>query len=97
MKDFPDTCLLVDAVSSMAEQIEVDSCGIDFIMASTQKLGDFPLDFQLLVFQINLLKIEIINKATSLIFLLTKNIIPRIKLLTFYSSFVWIAKSFTLD
>ena len=48
MKNFPDTCLLVDAVSSMAGvRIEVDSCGIDFIMASTQKAWGLPAGFSI--------------------------------------------------
>ncbi len=46
MKKFPNTYLLVDAVSSMAGvKIEVDSCGIDFIMASTQKAWGLPPGF----------------------------------------------------
>ena len=48
MKSFPDTYLLVDAVSSMAGiKIEVDLCEIDFILASTQKAWGLPAGFSI--------------------------------------------------
>ena len=47
-KKYPDTYLLVDAVSSMAGiKIEVDSIGIDFILASTQKAWGLPAGFSI--------------------------------------------------
>ena len=46
--DFPDVCLLVDAVSSMAGiKIPVDDCNIDFILASTQKAWGLPAGFSM--------------------------------------------------
>lgn len=43
---FPDVIWMVDAVSSMAgAKIEVDSLGIDFIFASTQKAWGLPAGF----------------------------------------------------
>mgnify|MGYP006181673103 CR=1 FL=1 len=48
MKNFPDTYLLVDAVSSMAGvKIEVDLWEIDFILASTQKAWGLPAGFSI--------------------------------------------------
>ena len=66
MKNFPDTCLLVDAVSSMAGvKIEVDSCGIDFIMASTQKAWGLPAGFSIACVSDKFIEksSEIINKG----------------------------------
>ena len=48
LKKFPDVCFLVDAVSSMAGiKIEIDKCGIDFILASTQKAWGLPAGFSI--------------------------------------------------
>ena len=48
LRDFPDVYLLVDAVSSMAGiEIQVDSCDIDFILASTQKAWGLPAGFSI--------------------------------------------------
>ena len=48
LKNFPDVYLLVDAVSSMAGiELQVDSCEIDFILASTQKAWGLPAGFSI--------------------------------------------------
>ena len=48
MKKFPDTYLLVDAVSSMAGiKIDVDALGVDFILSSTQKAWGLPAGFSI--------------------------------------------------
>ena len=66
MKSFSDTYLLVDAVSSMAGvKIEVDSCSIDFILASTQKAWGLPAGFSIASVSDRLIKrsSEINNKG----------------------------------
>ncbi len=48
MKKFPNTYLLVDAVSSMAGvKIDVDATGVDFILSSTQKAWGLPAGFSI--------------------------------------------------
>ena len=48
LKKFPDTYFLVDTVSSMAGvKIDVDSIGVDFILASTQKAWGLPAGFSI--------------------------------------------------
>ena len=48
LRKFPQTYLLVDAVSSMAGvKIDVDSIGIDFILSSTQKAWGLPAGFSI--------------------------------------------------
>ena len=48
VKKFPNTYLLVDAVSSMAGvKIDVDAIGVDFILSSTQKAWGLPAGFSI--------------------------------------------------
>ena len=48
LKKFPNTYLLVDAVSSMAGvKIDVDAIGVDFILSSTQKAWGLPAGFSI--------------------------------------------------
>ena len=66
MKEFPDTYLLVDAVSSMAGvKIDVDLWGVDFILASTQKAWGLPAGFSIASVSDRLIKrsSEIENKG----------------------------------
>ena len=48
VKKFPNTYLLVDAVSSMAGvKIDVNAIGVDFILSSTQKAWGLPAGFSI--------------------------------------------------